>query len=218
MGTRAGTEVNEYTDVSWILDTDPYLTLFWCLKLNSCALVTACPSSLIFHLADTVLILAWRFTYSLQMSPLCFYCSLFQTARQPLLQPRSSHKHFLLGLSILLWTGTSPGSHSTRNRSLSQCISLSWNVALPICLLKEPLSFLKERKLSYSWNPWINVRMSEGPKLGTRLASILVDLGNTTSLGRVVWSSEEVWGYHCPGRLRAHQPNPFKADAPWKQS
>lgn len=43
MGTRAGTEVNEYTDVSWILDTDPYLMLFWCLKLNSCALVTACP-------------------------------------------------------------------------------------------------------------------------------------------------------------------------------
>lgn len=30
MGTRAGTEVNEYTDVSQILDTDPYLTLFWC--------------------------------------------------------------------------------------------------------------------------------------------------------------------------------------------
>ena len=166
--------------------------LFLRLKLNFCPLVTACPSSLIFHLADTVLILAWRFTYSFQMSPLCFHCSLFHTAQQPLLQPSSSRQHFLLGLSILLWTGTSPGSHSTRNRSFSQCIRLSWNADLPICLLEEPLRFLNEKKLSYSWNPWINVRMSEGPKLGTRQASILVDLGNTTSLGRAVRSSEEV--------------------------
>ena len=80
VGTREGTEVDGVAKMypeSW---TQPLFDAFlvveieflWtghCLRL--CGLVTG-PV-----LGDTAFVLAWRFTYSLQLSQLCLHCSLF---------------------------------------------------------------------------------------------------------------------------------------------
>ena len=131
--------------------------------MNFCALVTACPSSLIFHLADTALILAWRFTYSLQVSPLCLHCSLLQTAQQPLLN-HAAHA----GISCLAWpffsgqgllqAPTARGTdlcHNTHQPELKCWFShLSAWSATELLEGKEAILFLKRlSKCKDEWRP-----------------------------------------------------------------